>query len=64
MDLVIKLSLVAICLFMAWRTVKMIQANPGLFSKASLGKSFMTVGMLALILIAFISLMVLSIRKG
>lgn len=64
MDLVIKLSLIAICIFIFWRTIKIIKANPGLFSKAALGKSFTTLGVLALALIVFVGLMVLGLRKG
>lgn len=64
MDLVIKLSLVAICIFIFWRTFKMIKANPGIFTKASMGKSLTTIGILALALIVFVGLMVLGLRKG
>lgn len=62
MDIVIKLSLVVICVFIAWRTFKMLQANPALLDKASLAKSFSTVGLLALILIGLVALMVFSLR--
>lgn len=64
MDLVIKLSLAAICIFIFWRTFKMCQANPELFNKQFLGKSFTTIGILALFLIIVVSLMVMGIRTG
>lgn len=64
MDLAIKLSLAAICIFIFWRTFKMCQANPELFNKQLLGKSFTTIGILALMLIVIVSLMVISIRTG
>jgi hypothetical protein len=64
MDLAIKLSLVAVCIFIFWRTFKMIKANPGIFTKESLGKTFMTLGVLSLALIAFVAFLVFSIRKG
>ncbi len=63
MDLAIKLSLAAICIFIAWRTFKMCQANPELFSKQFLGKSFTTVGVLALLLMVMVSLMIMFIRQ-
>lgn len=39
---------------MAWFSFRMIKSNPGVFPKESLGRSFYTLGILALILIAVI----------
>jgi len=64
MDLAIKLSLVAICIFIFWRTFKMCRANPELFSKPYLSKSLSTIAVLALILIGVVFLMVMSMRAG
>lgn len=62
MDLFMKLSLVAVCLFIAWRTIKILKANPALLSKKSLGKSLTTMGILALILIGVVTLMIMRVR--
>lgn len=45
-----------------WFGVRMIKNNPQLFSKENISKSFGTMGVLALILIAFIALLVLLLR--
>lgn len=63
MDTVIKLSLVVVCIFIGWRTFKMLKENPNLLNKESLGKSFTTIGILALVLIAFVALMIFSLRR-
>ena len=42
--------------------IRMVKGNPGAFSKEALGKSFSTMGILALILIAFIALCVFMLR--
>ena len=46
-------------IFILYRTVK---NRPELFSKENLNKSFLTLGVLALGLIAFIALLVLMLR--
>ncbi len=46
-------------LFILYRSIK---GNPEQFSKDNLNKSFFTMGILALVLIAFIALLVLSVR--
>lgn len=47
-------------LFILYRSIK---GNPGQFSRENLSKSFFTMGVLALGLIAFIALMVLMLRS-
>lgn len=47
-------------IFILYRTIK---GNPGQFSKENLSKSFSTMGILALVLIAFIALLVLILRN-
>jgi hypothetical protein len=46
--------------FILYRTIK---GSPGQFSKENLNKSFLTMGVLAVGLIAFIALMVLMLRS-
>ncbi|MGL6030213.1 MAG: hypothetical protein ACRC0B_03135 [Legionella sp.] len=43
---------------------RMIKGRPELFSKENLNKSFMTMGVLAVGLIAFIALLVLMLNTG
>lgn len=43
---------------------RMIKGRPELFSKENLNKSFMTMGVLAVGLIAFIALLVLMLNAG
>ncbi len=40
----------------------LIKHNPGLFSKENLGKSFYTMGILAIVLIAFIAMCIWILR--
>ncbi|ARB92673.1 hypothetical protein [Legionella longbeachae] len=47
-------------IFILYRTIK---GNPGQFSKENLNKSFSAMGVLALVLIAFIALLVLILRN-
>lgn len=51
----------AMILFVVYRFIK---GNPQQFSKEYLNKSFLTMGLLALILIAFIALLVLMLRTA
>ena len=46
-----------------WFTYRSIKGRPELFSRENLGKSFGTMGVLALILIVFIALLVLMVRN-
>lgn len=46
-------------LFILYRFIK---GNPGQFSKENLNKSFLTMGVLALLLIGFIAVMVFTLR--
>ncbi|EHL32469.1 hypothetical protein [Legionella drancourtii] len=47
-------------LFVLYRSIK---GNPDQFSRENLNKSFFTMGVLALVLIGFIALMVLTLRS-
>ena len=55
------LYIVAAALF-AWFAFRTIRNNPAMFSKANIEKSFFTTGALALILIAFIALLVFLLK--
>lgn len=48
-------------LFILYRTIK---GNPGQFSKDNLNKSAYTLGILAVVLIAFIGLLILILRNS
>lgn len=50
-------------LFAAWLIYRSFRNNPQAFSRESIGKSVFTIGILALILIAFIALLVLLVRS-
>ncbi len=51
-------------LLMAWLLYRNIRGNPQAFSRENLGKSFYTLGILALLLIAFIGFLILLLRSG
>jgi len=46
-----------------WFLYRSIKGRPDLFSRENLGKSFSTMGILALILIAFVAMLVLLLRS-
>lgn len=50
--------------FIAWFIYQTIKNQPQQFSRENINKSFYTLGILALILIGFVSLLVLLVRTG
>ncbi|MBN9287495.1 MAG: hypothetical protein BGO43_04650 [Gammaproteobacteria bacterium 39-13] len=62
MNTILQISILIISLFIVWRIYKQIQANPEMLSKENMGKSFTTMGILALILIGGVALMVLLLK--
>lgn len=64
MDTILKLSIAILCLFFVWRIYRVIQANPGMLSKENLTKSFSTMGILALILIGFVTILIMLAKSG
>lgn len=50
--------------FLVWYMVRTIRSNPEIFSKAMFSKSAYTMGILALILIAFIALCIFILRSS
>ena len=46
-----------------WFTISRVRNNPQLFSSENIRKSFGTMGMLALILIAFIALLIILLKS-
>lgn len=57
-----KLFLILLTVFIGWLIYRNIRYNPQAFSKENLGKSFYTLGLLALALIAFIALLVVLLK--
>lgn len=50
--------------FLIWMMYRTIKGNPEAFSKENLGRSFTTVGLLALILIGVVGVAVFLLRQG
>jgi len=57
------LSILGIALLL-WMLYRGIKNNPSAFSKENLNKSFLTMGVLGLILIAVVSFAVIMLRRG
>ena len=57
-----KLLYVVMAIFLGWMMYRYVRANPQAFSSANLGKSFYTLGILAVLLIAFIAFCVFLLR--
>lgn len=64
MDMLSKLVAAVFAAFMCWMLFKYIRSNPEALSKANLNKSFYTMGILGLALIAFVALVVVLLRQG
>ena len=56
------LAIMATC-FLIWWLYKGIKSNPEAFSKKNFSKSFMTMGLLALGLMAFVYILVLIVQS-
>lgn len=52
-----------VCVFFIWMLYRLIKDRPELFSKAALGKSFGTMGWLALALIGGIGLVIMLLKQ-
>ena len=59
-----KILIAILCLFFVWRIYRVLQANPGLLSRENLSKSFLSMGVLALILIGFVTILIFLLRHG
>ena len=57
-----QLLVFAAAIFLIWWLWKMVKRTPGAFSKANLSKSLWTMGWIALILIAFVAVLVFITR--
>ncbi len=54
--------ILALCIFLVWILVRYIKREPQALSKQNLEKSFYTMGLLALVLIAFVAFGVFVLR--
>ncbi len=54
--------MLAAALFIGWMAYRYIRANPGALSKENVSKSLTTLGVLALLLIGFVTLLVMFVR--
>lgn len=57
-----QLFFVLLLVFIGWLVYRQVKGNPGAFSRENMGKSVYTLGVLALILIAFVWLLILLVR--
>ena len=48
----------------AWVIYRAIKGRPESFSRSNMSKSFYSLGVLAMVLIAFVALLVLMVRQG
>jgi len=59
-----QIILIFIVIFFIWVLYKGIKSNKNAFSKESIGKSFSTMGVIALLLIAFIAFCIFLLRAS
>jgi hypothetical protein len=57
-----QLFFVILAIFIGWLIYRTLKYNPQAFSKTNLSKSFYTLGILALALIAFIAILIMLLR--
>lgn len=53
---------VVLAIFLGWQLYRYIHVNPQMFSKENIGRSIFTLGILALLLIGFLTICVLLIK--
>ena len=58
-----RLFFILVSIFIIWLIYRVIRYHPKALSRENLGKSFYTLGWLALALIAFVGLLVLLLRS-
>ena len=63
MNILIQICIAVACIFFIWRIYKVIQANPQIFSKENVSKSFTTMGVLGLILVGGVALLVIIVKN-
>ncbi|MBN1684448.1 MAG: hypothetical protein JW855_03305 [Gammaproteobacteria bacterium] len=63
MQMLSKILLTILSLFLLWYLWRIYQRNPQMFSRENWGKSFFTMGVLALILIGVIAICVFFLRS-
>jgi len=63
MDWAMTLYLISAALLL-WFMYRTVKKSPGTFSKSALGKSFHTLGVLALLLIVFVTILVFLLRSN
>lgn len=59
-----KILAVIVAFGLVWLTFKALKASPEMLSKENLSKSFSTMGLLAIALIAFVGLCIYLLRAG
>lgn len=53
---------IIIAIFLGWQLYRYVHTNPQMFSKDNIGRSIFTLGILALLLIGFITVCVLLLK--
>jgi hypothetical protein len=59
-----QLLVIILAAFLIWRLYRYVRSNPQAFSKENIGHSIFTLGILCLLLIAFVFLLVIIVKKG
>ena len=60
----IKLMYIVLSIFVIWQLVVYFRSHPEAFSKVNLNRSFFTLGILAILLIAFVAALVWLVKQG
>lgn len=64
MDMLSKIAAVLFGVFLAFMLYRFVRSNPESLSKESLGKSFYSMGILAVALIVFIALVIMLLGRN
>ncbi|EKD45535.1 MAG: hypothetical protein ACD_69C00247G0002 [uncultured bacterium] len=59
----IKVMFIILSIFIGWQLFVYLRTHPEAFSKDNLNRSFFTLGILAILLIGFIAVLVLLVKK-
>ena len=63
MDMFSKVAAIAFAAFLIWMLVKYLRSNPESLSWANINKSMFSMGILAAILIAFVAVVIMLLRR-
>lgn len=64
MTAITQLLMIILAAFLIWQLYRFVRGNPQIFSRENISRSIFTLGILCLLLIAFVVMLVWIVKKG